>query len=85
MAAIPEETVTRFCSATPISINLFGNFSANKFICVDSVKSAQRATTFLSASPAKSKPCPKPFRVGACSQSWLKIFGFNFNFGLSIL
>ena len=59
----------------------FRKFLANKFICVDSVKSAHSANYIFIKTPAVSKPSPKPLRIGACSQSSLKIFGLSFNFG----
>src|SRR3989338_3417785 len=84
IAASPEATVTKFCSATPTCTNLSGNFSVKGLIPVLSDKSAESPTMFLLLSAACVIPCPKPFLVGTCSQSALNIFGFNFNFGLSI-
>src|SRR3989338_7878951 len=65
-AAMPDATEAIFCSATPISTNLSGNSFANASERVDSVRSAQSTTTFLSFLPASTNPSPYPFLVGAC-------------------
>src|ERR1051325_4768772 len=77
VAAIPEATLARFCSATPTTINRSGNAFLKRIICVDSVRSAQRPTTFSFCLPASRKPSPKPFRIASCSTSFSNTFGFN--------
>src|SRR3989344_2233673 len=85
MAASPDATEARFCSATPTWINRLGNFSLNKFILVDSVKSAQSPTTCGFFSPAASNPSPNPWRLGTCSTSLSNIFAFSFKSGFNML
>src|SRR3990167_493986 len=84
IAASPDATDARFCSATPSWINRFGNFSLNIFILVDSVRSAQRPTTCKFFSPAAKSPSPNPWRIGICSTFSSNIFSFSFKRGLSI-
>src|SRR3989344_4376893 len=75
IAAIPLATHDKFGSATPISKNLSGNFSAKSLIQPDSFKFAVSATTRWSFSPANTKPSPKPARVDFNS-----LFGSNIYF-----
>src|SRR3989338_7335454 len=83
-AAIPEATEAIFCSATPISTNLSGNSLANASERVDSVRSAQSTTTFLSFLPASTNPSPYPFLVGACPTFFKsKTSLTNFDLGLT--
>ncbi len=78
--ASPEATPAKFCSAIPTLKNLSGNLSANRFIFVDSVKSAVRATILSSFPPAKRRPSPKPLLVDFNITSLLNIFVFSFKF-----
>src|SRR3989344_7446398 len=74
IAAIPLATPAKFCSATPTSKNLSGNFLAKLLIQTDSFKFAVSATTRWSFSPANTNPSPNPVRVD-----------FSFTCGLNIL
>src|SRR3990167_8811729 len=84
-AARPEATVTKFCSATPTSKYLSGNFFLKSSIRVDSVKSAQSATTFGFSSPATTNPSPNPFRGGTNSTSVSNNFGFKLALSFNIV
>ncbi len=77
IAAIPLATLAIFCSAIPISKNRSGNFSLNKCIWVDSVRSAHRPTTCLSSVAAAKSPSPNPFRRVSVSTSFANNFGFK--------
>src|SRR3989344_4075172 len=68
-AANPAASVARFCSATPTSTYRSGNSFSNHSARVDSLRSAQRTTMFLSVFPASTTPCPNPSRVGFRSTS----------------
>src|SRR3989344_8495924 len=68
-AANPAASVARFCSATPTSTKRSGNSFSNHSARVDSLRSAQRTTIFLSILPASTTPCPNPSRVGFRSTS----------------
>ena len=81
----PAATAAIFCSATPSSKYRSGNLFANAMTRVDSVTSAQSATTFRFASPAATRPSPNPSRVGFCSTSLSNSFGFSFAAGFSII
>src|SRR3989338_1945346 len=69
--AIPAPILASDCSATPICTNRSGNAFLNASDLVDSVKSQQRTTTFLSRLPASTTPSPYPFRVGICLRDFV--------------
>src|SRR3989344_4484429 len=74
-AANPAASLARFCSATPTSTYRSGNSFSNHSARVDSLRSAQRTTMFLSVFPASTTPCPNPSRVGFRSTSALNNSG----------
>src|SRR3989344_9101976 len=85
IAGKPDATTARFCSATPISTNRSGNSFLNASMRVDTVRSAQRPTMFLSARAASTRPAPNPLRRGSASGASSKIFGCSFSDSFNIL
>jgi len=74
--ASPAAIPIMFCSATPVSMNLSGYFSANRCVFVDSVRSPVSAIIFLFF-PSSSSPSPYPCLVVSVSICFVNRFLFR--------
>jgi len=73
-----------FCSAIPVCMNLWGNFSAKSLSLVDSAKSADRTTTDRFFSANSITPSPKPSLGDLAVALFKNTSWFNFNLAFSM-